>query len=321
MSRLLVLCMVVIPFIQARKTLHGYTLYDPAKYECKVVDGGWTDWSCFSSCSVSCGKGYQKRYRHCTAPVAKYGGKTCSGDHIEARECDTKLECPIDGGWSDEVKGNCPVSCGGGHVEFTKTCNNPTPKHCGKQCVGQAVRTEPCNTHKCPGWTEWKCTDCYRLNGKCKKICKRTCIYHKTDKKYCVGESSEERTCHESKCKSPHPGRGLCKECYDDAQLKAGTGNYPTTFVGHACRATNLAAFCREKKDQNDLSKNGGYPSDHWFWIHCSPDGPWCKPCATRTLFFNKKCDACEASRDGPCTGVKISKKDYASLDDEDLWK
>jgi len=314
--------MVVIPLIQARKTLHGYTLYDPAKYECKVVDGGWTEWSCFGTCSVSCGKGYQKRYRHCAAPVPKYGGKSCVGDRIEARECDTKLECPIDGGWSEEVKGTCSQSCGGGQVTFTRHCNNPTPQHCGKQCVGDPTRVETCNTHSCPKWSEWNCTKCFTnsTTKQCVQTCKRTCIYHKNDKNYCTGNSQEERTCDKSKCKSDIEPRGDCDACYKDAILKATTNpKYPKNFVGFACRAENLRNLCNQASRQNVLSKNAGYPANHWFWIHCSADGPWCKPCATRTLVFNKNCDACEKTADGPCTGADIS--DYSrELDDEDMW-
>jgi len=52
---------------------------------------------------------------------------------------------------------------------------------------------------------------------------------------------------------------------------------------------------------------NGGikdmYPANHWFFLHCSPDGPWCKPCATRGLVYNAKCGQCEQTKDGPCTG------------------
>jgi len=45
------------------------------------------------------------------------------------------------------------------------------------------------------------------------------------------------------------------------------------------------------------------YPSNDWFFLHCSDDGPWCKPCATRKLVYNAKCGQCEATRNGACTG------------------
>ena len=74
------------------------------------------------------------------------------------------------------------------------------------------------------------------------------------------------------------------------------------SFVGRDSELhRDLAQICREKKGQLSITKN--IESDHWFYIQCSADGPWCKPCATRNLVFNKKCDACETTHDGPCTG------------------
>ena len=53
--------------------------------------------------------------------------------------------------------------------------------------------------------------------------------------------------------------------------------------------------------------KNGGirdmYASNGWFFLHCSSDGPWCVPCATRGLVYNEGCGQCESSRHGKCTG------------------
>jgi len=47
------------------------------------------------------------------------------------------------------------------------------------------------------------------------------------------------------------------------------------------------------------------YPSNDWFFLHCSDDGPWCKPCAEKYLVFNPKCGQCEKTKDGPCTGPR----------------
>ena len=75
------------------------------------------------------------------------------------------------------------------------------------------------------------------------------------------------------------------------------------SFVGRDSEldSVDLAAICRQKKGDLSITKN--IKSGHWFFIQCSDDGPWCKPCATRNLVFNKKCDACEATHNGPCTG------------------
>ena len=44
-----------------------------------AVDGGWSSWGGWASCSQSCGTGSQERSRSCTQPAPKYGGKSCPG--------------------------------------------------------------------------------------------------------------------------------------------------------------------------------------------------------------------------------------------------
>ena len=58
-----------------------------------LVDGGLTSWTPFSTCSKSCGEGTQERLRTCTNPAPKHGGKDCSGQLKESRNCKEK-ECP-----------------------------------------------------------------------------------------------------------------------------------------------------------------------------------------------------------------------------------
>ncbi|XP_033127393.1 A disintegrin and metalloproteinase with thrombospondin motifs 3-like [Anneissia japonica] len=55
------------------------------------VDGGWTDWSKLTECSVSCGVGISSRSRKCTNPEPKNGGKYCEGDNIEYTTCNVQL--------------------------------------------------------------------------------------------------------------------------------------------------------------------------------------------------------------------------------------
>ena len=59
------------------------------------VDGGYGEWSDFSSCSRSCGGGESVRARQCNNPAPEYEGKDCSllGPARESRDCNTK-RCP-----------------------------------------------------------------------------------------------------------------------------------------------------------------------------------------------------------------------------------
>ena len=47
-------------------------------------------------------------------------------------------------GWSQ-----CSTSCGGGQQKRTRSCNNPSPSKCGKNCVGDTEEVVPCNTQPC----------------------------------------------------------------------------------------------------------------------------------------------------------------------------
>ena len=55
------------------------------------VDGHWSDWGQWSTCSKSCGKGSQTRSRTCYEP--KYGGKRCVGSPKDTQVCVLKKKC------------------------------------------------------------------------------------------------------------------------------------------------------------------------------------------------------------------------------------
>ncbi|KAI8516415.1 hypothetical protein Bbelb_049960 [Branchiostoma belcheri] len=62
--------------------------------EAEPVDGGWSDWTPWSACSVTCGVGTQTRDRTCTNPPPANGGAGCDGLDQETQDCDTGVLCP-----------------------------------------------------------------------------------------------------------------------------------------------------------------------------------------------------------------------------------
>ncbi|XP_041357904.1 uncharacterized protein LOC121374862 isoform X2 [Gigantopelta aegis] len=50
-------------------------------------DGGWSSWSMWSECTVTCGKGKRSRFRMCDSPYPLHGGRFCSGQTVQWREC------------------------------------------------------------------------------------------------------------------------------------------------------------------------------------------------------------------------------------------
>ena len=113
--------------------------------------GGFTTWSPFGVCSVSCGVGKRTRTRSCTNPAPSGDGDECIGKREEVEVCNERL-CPIDGGftaWSRPSQ--CSVSCGTGVTKQHRSCTNPPPSGGGKKCVGQTERTSSCYKGVCPG--------------------------------------------------------------------------------------------------------------------------------------------------------------------------
>ena len=57
----------------------------------------------------------------------------------------------VDGGWSAFNFGECSVTCGRGYLIATRKCNNPSPAHEGRNCVGPRSERRTCNEGCCPG--------------------------------------------------------------------------------------------------------------------------------------------------------------------------
>ena len=58
-----------------------------------IVAGGWTSWSLWGQCSVTCDGGTKERSRSCTDPEPAHRGATCSGEATEKQDCSTSA-CP-----------------------------------------------------------------------------------------------------------------------------------------------------------------------------------------------------------------------------------
>ncbi|XP_060593748.1 inactive cell surface hyaluronidase CEMIP2-like [Ruditapes philippinarum] len=110
-----------------------------------VVDGGLSDWTKWSKCSVTCGVGIMKRERRCDNPRPANGGKVCEGTLFEEKACLDK-ECPIDGQFTEWASwGQCIKTDGcAGFSSRERTCSNPAPSHEGTYCSGALEEVKPC---------------------------------------------------------------------------------------------------------------------------------------------------------------------------------
>ena len=61
-----------------------------------LVNGGYSEWTTWSECSVSCGGGQRTRSRECNKPEPQHGGKNCEslGAAKETEDCN-KTPCIV----------------------------------------------------------------------------------------------------------------------------------------------------------------------------------------------------------------------------------
>ena len=58
-----------------------------------TVDGGWSDWGNWNSCTVTCNNGVHTRTRTCNNPRPSPGGKECQGRYTDTQICNFNT-CP-----------------------------------------------------------------------------------------------------------------------------------------------------------------------------------------------------------------------------------
>ncbi|XP_044729254.1 hemicentin-1-like [Chrysoperla carnea] len=127
---------------------------EPQKPNDKEIsrNGGWSEWSDWTKCSVACGSGVRFRYRECNNPRPLNGGNYCEGSLVNRDRCN-EHPCPRNGGWSEWKNWTkCSASCGKGLKTGFRTCTNPTPLYGGKPCTGDNFTIEECESKFCyPG--------------------------------------------------------------------------------------------------------------------------------------------------------------------------
>ncbi|KAL4238338.1 hypothetical protein ACF0H5_003048 [Mactra antiquata] len=114
------------------------------------VNGGYTSWSEWSGCSVTCGDGTSTRSRDCTNPAPQHGGEHCASPSVETKLCNEGT-CPVDWNWSVWTSWSiCTLTCGTGSRSRSRTCI--PPQYGGEDCPIEDFleETEYCNTLQCP---------------------------------------------------------------------------------------------------------------------------------------------------------------------------
>ncbi|ESO86119.1 hypothetical protein LOTGIDRAFT_148194, partial [Lottia gigantea] len=103
---------------------------------------GWSNWSDWTGCSVTCGTGQKQRTRKC---LNSKDSKDCKGNDKQTEIC-SLTDCPGWSKWSDWT--GCSVTCGTGQKQRTRKCLNSKDS---KDCKGNDKQTEICSLTDCPG--------------------------------------------------------------------------------------------------------------------------------------------------------------------------
>uniref|UniRef100_A0A3P9KFT4 Adhesion G protein-coupled receptor B1 n=1 Tax=Oryzias latipes TaxID=8090 RepID=A0A3P9KFT4_ORYLA len=173
------------------------------------VDGAWDEWTPWSLCSSTCGRGYRARTRTCKQP--QNGGQPCNGPEKQTKFCNIAV-CPVDGSWNEwSAWTACSSTCSNGTMQRTRECNGPS--YGGSECHGSWKESSNCFLKECPvdgrwhSWSSW---------GSCSKTCgggiqqrQRVCEGPFFGGEPCPGEGGEQRRCNDKRCPEPHE---ICPE-------------------------------------------------------------------------------------------------------------
>ncbi|XP_065805514.1 thrombospondin-2-like isoform X1 [Labrus bergylta] len=172
---------------------------------CLNNETGWSPWSEWTHCSVTCGRGGQQRGRSCNSIVP-----SCSGPSVQTRSCMlTKCDRKgrADGNWGLWSPWSaCTTTCGDGNITRVRLCNSPPPQKGGRGCTGSARETQSCNNTLCPvagGWTGWSGWSlCSATCGGGLKSRQRECLNPAPQNggKPCAGDATDYEACNKQSC-------------------------------------------------------------------------------------------------------------------------
>eukprot|EP00076_Gallus_gallus_P033284 XP_024998822.1 adhesion G protein-coupled receptor B2 isoform X4 [Gallus gallus] len=175
------------------------------------VHGAWEEWSLWSLCSVTCGRGARTRTRRCVAP--QHGGKACEGPELQAKPCSIAT-CLVEGQWLEwGAWSRCSVTCANGTQQRTRKCS--VSAHGWAECRGAHADARECSNPVCPTDSKWGPWNHWSL---CSKTCDtgwqrrfRMCEGTGVQGYPCEGTGEEVKTCNEKKCPAYHE---MCKDEY-----------------------------------------------------------------------------------------------------------
>uniref|UniRef100_A0A3Q4GPJ8 Adhesion G protein-coupled receptor B2 n=1 Tax=Neolamprologus brichardi TaxID=32507 RepID=A0A3Q4GPJ8_NEOBR len=228
-----------IPFTV--KTQRPRSADQPGVFQAQTVHGLWEEWSSWSLCSVTCGRGSRTRTRKC---MDGSGAVACGRPEVQTKLCNIAV-CPVEGQWSDWGPwSKCSVTCDTGTEQRQRRCSPSV--HGWAECKGPHQESRECTNPSCSGnwgsWNHWSLCSKTCDSGWQRRL--RMCEGTGLQGYPCDGLGEEVRSCNEKKCPAPHE---ICKDEHllsmSWKRASAGETVYnkcPTNATGSASRRCML---------------------------------------------------------------------------------
>ena len=274
------------------------------------IDGKFSDWTPWQTCSATCGSGQQQRFRACSQPKPQYGGQNCTGESLQTQRCNDR-PCPVDGmfgQWTPWLA--CSAMCGTGRQHRNRACDSPRPEYGGKPCIGHANESKECFLRHCPidgsvsEWTVW--SSCDKTCGNGTRQRQRNCDSPKPQYggRDCSNHLQESETCFLKHC--PIDGKFSVWSPWQACSLTCGNGSQTRSRTCDNPRPQHDGREC----DGSAMNMRPCYVRScaiHGGWSEWSDWGPCLKSCGPSVQHRSRSCDSPRPQYGGSnCTGQDI---------------